>query len=56
MLTSSTISARAMLKVKNISSANGGSGRISMDMISRIRIGPASTLAPPSPSSSRPPR
>lgn len=35
------VTARAILKVKNRSSANGGSGRISMDMTSRINTGPA---------------
>ncbi len=43
MLTSNTITASAILKVKNMSSAKGGNGRISIASTSRISRGPAST-------------
>ncbi|AJD49327.1 hypothetical protein S7S_14575 [Isoalcanivorax pacificus W11-5] len=46
--TSSTITASAMLKVKNRSSASGGNGRIIMLRTSRMSTGPASSFARPS--------
>ncbi|MNN32727.1 hypothetical protein D3C81_1464580 [compost metagenome] len=47
MLTSSTMIDRAMLKVKNRSRANGGSGRIIIDRMMMISSGPASSRACP---------